>query len=85
MADANGQFFFIDATGNNAWDGQAAGDGKFRIEGGRQTGRMLLGDFSGNRQDQLGILTDTKFFIDDGDMSGHRVQAMKARASSHRT
>jgi hypothetical protein len=70
MNDGDGQFFFVDVNANNAWDGEAT-DAKFRIQGGGETGEMLLGAFgvNGGTSDQLGIMTETKYFIDGGDFS----------------
>jgi len=56
------QFIYVDANCNDAWNG-AVTDAKFRIQGGTLTGIYFVMD------DQIGIMTATKFFIDDGDFS----------------
>lgn len=65
MADADGQFFFIDGNNNLLWDGVPT-DAKFRIEGGAQSGLLWVGDNNGNGQDQVGIVTETKAFVESG-------------------
>lgn len=62
MKVGTGQFIFVDANCNDAWDG-AGTDAKFRIQGGTETGIVFVID------DQIGIMTDTKFFIESGNFS----------------
>lgn len=55
--------FFIDVDGDLTF---TAADAKFQIQGGTAEGPMIVGDYSGNTQDQIGIVSDEKVFIESG-------------------
>jgi hypothetical protein len=56
------QFIFVDANCNDVWEGGVT-DAQFRIEGGTLTGIPFI------MNDQIGIMTDTKWFIESGNFS----------------
>lgn len=55
-------FIFVDANCNDGWDGQPS-DGKFRIQGGNETGIYFVID------DKIGLFTATKYYIESGNFS----------------
>lgn len=58
-----GDFFFVDKNTDKTW--QAADDAKFRIQGGTLTAaQMIVGDFDGNGQHSVGLMDDSKYYID---------------------
>jgi hypothetical protein len=62
MKVGTGQFFYVDANCSDTWDGEAI-DAKFRIQGGNETGITFV------INDQLGLMTATKFYIESGNFS----------------
>lgn len=58
-----GDFFFVDKNNDKTW--QAADDAKFRIQGGTLTAaQMIVGDFDGTGQSSVGLMDDSKYYID---------------------
>lgn len=60
-------FFFVDLDHNGRF--RAESDAKFRIQGGNVGGFPIVGDFDGDGQDQVGLLDDRRFYLDDGNFS----------------
>jgi hypothetical protein len=62
----SGGYFYLDTTGNGAWDKVSGGDTfrDFGINAIRSTGTPVIGDWEGNGTDDLGMHTDGYFYLD---------------------
>lgn len=60
---ADGDFLFVDKNADKTW--VPVVDAKFRIQGGTLSSALLIvGDFNGNGVSSVGLMDDTKYFID---------------------